>query len=311
MLSIVIVNYNTRAMLQACLSSVRDTVADAQIIVVDNASSDDSVAMVRRTFPEVILVELPKNVGFAAGNNAGLKYASGDPILLLNSDTVVLEGSLQQCVDYLESHPQVGALSARLLGADGQRQQSAHPYPSVWNDLRFAFRRPVAPANHQGITHGWLMGAALFLRRQAFEQVGGTLDEGTFMYWEDADLSIRLHKAGWLLAVHPDATIWHYGGASGGGQDNDRRSDLQAWYDYGQLRWYRRHRPLASQLALYLLEWHRVVRMTVQAMFHEHKTHHRRLAGVLVNALLSWPLGRKPPRPGQKPKARNGIQGSL
>ena len=297
MLSIVIVSYNTRELLRQCLVSVQRHSPDSEIIVVDNASRDESVAMVRNEFPSVRMVALDENVGFACGNNAGLPYATGEFVLLLNSDTVIEDDSLRRCVEYLEQHPDVGGLSPRLLGADERWQQPSHPFPSLANELRLACRRDVAMPKQEGETDGWLTGTALFLRRTALDEIGRTLDSGCFMYWEDCDLSARLRERGWKLVVLADAHVRHYGGASGGGTDQARRSDLDAWYIYGQARWYMHHRPAVESVALWFLQALDVVRMVGRSLLRGRKQDRVR-AKTLAIALVRRLVGIAPPKPG-------------
>ena len=293
MLSIVIVNYNTRDLLRQCLASVAKFAPDAQTIVVDNASRDDSVAMLRAEFPKVETIALAENVGFARGNNAGLPIATGEYVLLLNSDTVVEDDSLAKCVAYLDANPDVGGLSPRLLGADGAWQQPMHPFPSLADELRQAFRRPT-----RGDPNGWLTGTALFLRSSAMREIGGKLDGGCFMYWEDCDLAARLRSAGWKLVVLDDAHVRHYGGASGGGADAARRPDLDAWYIHGQSRWFARHRPAMESVGLWLLHAFDVGRMTVRSILRSGRRNDRVRAKTMTRALVRRLIGIEPPRPG-------------
>src|SRR5258708_27586179 len=122
MLSVVIVSFNTRDLLRQCLSSLRRHEPGAQVIVVDNASRDGSPVMVRDEFPEAALVRSPTNDGFAAANNLGLRLATGDPVVLLNSDTLLHDPALSRCASWLDDHPRTGAVSPRLVGSDGKPQ---------------------------------------------------------------------------------------------------------------------------------------------------------------------------------------------
>ena len=221
--SIVIVSYNTRDLLRACLESIGVHCPEAEVIVVDNASDDGSAQMVRDLFPTVQLVVSPTNQGFAGGNNLGLSHTHGEFVVLLNSDTVLEDDSLTRCVDWMRAHPELGAASPRLVGGDGQPQRCFHRFPSLRDELRKAFRRPLPPLAGDRDPEGWLAGTALVVRRAALDGVGGRLDDVFFMYWEDADLSARLRKAGWDVAPFPKGYIRHLGGASGGGQDSGRR----------------------------------------------------------------------------------------
>lgn len=298
-LSLVVVSYNTRDLLRQCLQSVQKHCPEAQVIVVDNGSKDGSPAMVRDEFADVVLLELPRNVGFAAGNNAGLPSAIGEFVVLLNSDTVLEDDSLQRCVAYFRRHPDVGALSPHLVGVDDRPQQCLYRFPNLRDKLRQAFRLNRPSAELIASQNGWLAGTALVLRHAALREVNGLLDDSFFMYWEDADLSARLQRAGWRVVAFPDACIRHYGGASGGGVDATRRPDLHAWYTYGEHRWFAKHRPLWEAAALWLLDFgdvfRRLLRGLVQRQRRGEWAHARAVAGVLCRRLV----GLRPNLPGQ------------
>ena len=214
MLSVVVVSFNTRDLLRACLASARRFEPGAQVIVVDNASRDGSAAMVRAEFPEVTVIEAGRNLGFAGANNLGLAVATRPVIVLLNSDTELLDDSLSRCAARLAADPHLGAVHPRLVGADGTPQECEYPLPSLGHLVRRAVRLRPREALRPGRT--WLAGTALVIRREALATVGGKLDDGYFIYWEDADLS-ALRRAGWGLAVEETALVRHVGGASGGG----------------------------------------------------------------------------------------------
>jgi GT2 family glycosyltransferase len=297
-LSIVIVSYNTRELLRQCLESVRRHEPAAQVIVVDNASRDGSAAMVRAGFPEVDVIESAQNLGFAGANNLGLERATGAFVVLLNSDTVIEDDGLSRCASWVREHPELGAASPRLMGADGIPQHCLFRFPSVRERLRQQARRETPPPSSDRDPEGWLAGTALVLRREALESVGGGLDASYFMYWEDADLSARLRRAGWDLAVYPGAEVVHYGGASGGGADARRRPDLQAWMFYGKYRWYRRNRGRIAASLIWFLDAVEVPRLLIRAATRPDRRHAAADARVLTVSLLRSLLGRPPSRPG-------------
>lgn len=252
-LSIIIVSFNTKKLLKQCLDSLQTHCSQAQIIVVDNASRDGSPQMVQEEFPEVRLVQSDKNLGFAKANNLGIAQATGEYILLLNSDTVVIDDTLQKCLDYMKENPALGAASPALLGADGIEQVCQYHLPTFQGYLREALW--LDAHTKKDATHAkWLAGTALMIRRVALNEIGGLLDDSHFMYWEDADISMRLLKNGWKLGVYQQGHIIHYGGASGGGADATRRADLHAWYIYGKHHWFQKHRPLWEAHALWFFE---------------------------------------------------------
>lgn len=228
-LSIAIINWNTKDLLRACLKSVFENLnaLDAEIIVVDNASSDKSPEMVRSEFPEVKLVEAGSNLGFSKGNNLAYKHSCGKYFLLLNSDTVVLPGALTKLVDFMESNPRAGAAASKLLNGDGSLQRSCSPYPRPLTEFFDAvYLSKIFPKSRLFGSYAmsywdfdevkevdFAGGSCLMLRRAALEEVG-LLDENFFMYSEETDLCYRLNEAGWKVFFVPDAQIIHYGGQS-------------------------------------------------------------------------------------------------
>ena len=308
MISIVIVNYNTRDLLADCLKSLGEHCPDAEIVVVDNASRDGSVAMVRDAFPAVTLVESETNLGFAGANNLGLAECRGEFLLLLNSDTVLEDDSLTRCADWLREHPEVGALSPRLVGVDGRPQRCLYRFPSLKAKLLEAVRVGAPREPPEG--DGWLAGTALMIRREALEGLGGRLDDQFFMYWEDADLSMRLRKAGWGLAALPGPHVRHYGGASGGGPDAVRRSDLHAWFVYGRHRWFAKHRPAWEALAAWALDLAEVPRKIVRGTIRPGRRHERSQAFVQAAVLGRVMFGMNPSGAARR-RAASGARGPV
>lgn len=224
-LSIVIVNWNVRDFLRRCLDSVyaHPCPGRIEVWVVDNASTDGSTQMVRACFPQVKLIENQQNAGFARANNQAIRQAGGRYVLLLNPDTEVKPGALQELVQFMDGHPLAGAAGSLLLNPDHSLQISCYRAPTLGREfLRLFHLDGLIPT---GCYHMecWdkdtprevdiLQGACLLLRRQALEQVG-LLDESFFIYSEDVDLCYRLQKAGWRLYWVPGARVVHYGGQS-------------------------------------------------------------------------------------------------
>ncbi|MCL6430949.1 MAG: glycosyltransferase family 2 protein [Anaerolineae bacterium] len=228
-LSIIVVSWNTAGLLKACLHSIRRNAADleSEVIVVDNGSSDGSVGMVMQRFAEAILIANPTNAGYARANNQGLSRASGRYVLLLNSDTEVTEGALDSLLAYMEGHPRVGAVGPRLLRPDGTVQRSCDLFPlrpwemawerivdCLWPQNTVTRRGRMARWDlTQPLAVDWLVGAALLVRRDVIETVGG-LDERFWMYAEDLDWCYRMRKAGWEVHYLPHATVYHWQRAS-------------------------------------------------------------------------------------------------
>jgi N-acetylglucosaminyl-diphospho-decaprenol L-rhamnosyltransferase len=252
-LSIVIVSWNTRALLEACLASLHATSEErssilnmeSEIIVVDNASTDGSPDMVRARFPAVRLIECDHNLGFAAGNNRGLSVASGRYALLLNSDTEVRPGALACLLAFMDAYPRAGACGPRLLNSDGTLQPSCSPMltpgrefwrlmflDAVWPRATYPMRDADVCQPRQVET---IKGACLMLRRAALDQAG-LLDEGYFMYTEEVDLCYRLAQDGWELWWTPAAEVVHYGEAS----TRQQREDMYIQLYCSKTRFYRK-----------------------------------------------------------------------
>lgn len=300
-ISVVIVSYNTRDLLSDCLASLREFEPNSQVIVVDNASRDGSEAMVRERFPEVTVIQSGRNAGFAGANNLGIAQAHGDFVVLLNSDTRLMDPALTSAVKWLDQHPNVGATSPKLLGPDNLQQSCIYAWPCVGALWREALKLPPRPCKSQN--DGWLAGTCLILRKAALGDVGGGLDESYWMYWEDADLSRQLVQHGWSVTPFEGATIRHYGGASGGGDDASRRADLHAWYLYGKHRWFRKNGGLLAAAGVWLLDAIDVPRKWLRSIIRRERTAERAHAHVQACALLNALTGRRPPVPGTKPKS--------
>lgn len=255
MLSVIIVNYNTRDLLRRCLAALcsRNLPFPVETIVIDNASSDGSVAMVRSEFPAVRVVESDENRGFAWANNRGAEVATGDTILLLNSDTEVLGDALMKLVCFLDSHPDVAVVSGRLVYPDLSDQGVARTFPTPYNALfgRTTFLSRLFPRNrhvkeylvsraHQSdepFEIDWVSGACLMVRANVMEEVG-FLDEGFFMYWEDADFCFRIKSAGWRVFCVPEAQVIHHEGKSKERKSSNR---LIVEFNKSAYRYYRKH----------------------------------------------------------------------
>ncbi|MBI4831017.1 MAG: glycosyltransferase family 2 protein [Candidatus Lindowbacteria bacterium] len=225
--SILLVNWNTKHVLLDCVGSVYETYPKCkEIIVVDNASTDDSVSCLREEYPLVHVVENTKNEGFAKACNQAIRAASGDYMVCLNPDTVVLPNSIDRMEEFLDGNEDVGMVGPMLLSADGTLQPSCRNFISTGNLLlqhliprKGAFQTLskamiLEYSDHNKIRDtDWLIGACLMIRRSAVEQVG-LFDETFYHFYEDADLCYRMRKAGWRVVFFPDAKIIHYGGMS-------------------------------------------------------------------------------------------------
>lgn len=250
--TVVIVNWNGGDLLRQTLDSLyRETRrVRFETVVVDNASTDESVAAVHGAFPDLRLILLPENRGFAAANNRAFGQARGRYVLLLNSDTIVLPSTLPGLVGFLDAHPEAGCVGCRHLWPDGSLQPSIDSFPSLLKDFlcsselrRAAWVLPFMRRHYPWWTDhdvtrevDWVNGSCLMVRREAISHTGG-LDEGFFLYAEEIDWCYRMRQAGWLTFFTPDAEVVHIGG-----QSTRHIADRRVALLYrGQRRFYRKH----------------------------------------------------------------------
>ncbi len=257
MISVLIVNHDGRDHLRHCLEQLSSPAegTHGEVIVVDNASTDGSAAMVREHFPHCRLLALDANIGFGAANNRAAEAAVGDRLLLLNSDAWLEHGALPRLAAALDRDPRLALAAPELRYPDGRRQFAWAPATGVLGEavqmLRNRFEsRPWAhrlPPRwlRPLLGPGWFSAACVLLRRDAFEAVGG-FDEGIFMYFEDVDLCRRLRASprsganggsGWRLGSVPGAVAYHVKG----GSRPSGRGEIE--YRRAQLYYYRKHRP--------------------------------------------------------------------
>ena len=210
-LSVSIVNTGSRELLLACLASLAG--ADAEIVVLDNASEDGSGDAVRERFPDVRVIAQGFRAGFAANHNTVIRATTGRYVYVLNEDTTAADWGLDRIVGYLDAHPRVAALGPKLVYPDGRRQDSAWRFPTpLTSALGLLTVGKLGIKQSRGDVPrrvDWVMGAALVLRREALEQVG-VFDDGFFLYSEEVDLQFRLRKAGWEVHYFPEVTVVHH-----------------------------------------------------------------------------------------------------
>lgn len=232
MLSVLVVNWNTRDLLRVCLASLREhpSAPDDEVVVVDNGSSDGSADMVRSEYPWVRLVASEANLGYAAGNNRAIAEAKGDLLLTLNPDTEVFEDTLTEAVATLAANPNFGVLGARLVGMDGEPQASVRGFPSFWGILGDCFglgrRFPGSALDSYRLTSfdydrqqpaPQPMGTFLLYRREALAAVGDpgrAFDERFPIFFNEVDLLERLRNAGRPCLYAPSVRVRHHGGMS-------------------------------------------------------------------------------------------------
>jgi GT2 family glycosyltransferase len=260
-LSIVIVSYNARADLEACLDSLgtHPPRLRHEVVVVDNASTDGSAEAAATRAPAVRMVQQPSNSGFAAANNVGIRQTTGELILLLNSDTVVPSGAIDALVRRLRETPAAAAAGPKLVDGSGKAELSFGPMISPWAEvwqksLISLHARGVAPASRwversTSREHfvDWVSGAALLVYRRDAEAVG-LLDERFFLYTEDVDFCARLRARGRRILFTPSAQIVHLRGRSRASAP----AQMNAAYRRSQLAFYAKHHPRW----LRLLRWY-------------------------------------------------------
>ncbi|MCL5986637.1 MAG: glycosyltransferase family 2 protein [Actinobacteria bacterium] len=229
-LSIIVINWNTRDLLYNCLRSVFFEIGnhgiEFEVLVVDNGSSDGSQEMVRTEFKGVKLIESRENMGYCRAANLGVQQSKGRHVLIANSDIEFKEGHLSRVVSFMDDNPGVGAVGPRLINSDGSIQHSCRNFPSFVDATVHAFAGIFFPSNrfsrryemmdfdHDKISRvGWVSGACILFRREAFEGVSG-FDERYFMYVEDMDICYSLNAAGYSIYYYPDITALHMIGQS-------------------------------------------------------------------------------------------------
>ncbi|MBM4467019.1 MAG: glycosyltransferase family 2 protein, partial [Chloroflexi bacterium] len=252
-LSIVIVNWNVRDLLRICLHSIFQLPLSnfqREVIVVDNASSDGSVAMIEEEFPQVQLIANSENVGFTVGNNQGIAASRGRYILLLNPDTEIVGDALATMVEYMDEHPQVGALGPQLLNPNGSIQSSRRRFPTMTTAflestiLQQRFPDNAVLRRYYILDHpddeiqevDWVTGACLLARRKTVEEVG-LLDEGFFMYSEELDWCRRAKERGWKVVYLPTARVIHHGAQS----SEQVKSFQHIQFQRSKIRYFRKH----------------------------------------------------------------------
>ena len=251
-LSVVILSWNVRDLLRQCLESVvRDDHQPlfTEIIVVDNASSDGTVGMVRAEFPAVRLIVNAANRGYTGGNNDGIVAAQGRYVLILNPDTQVVGDALSALIAYADAHPDVGVVAPQLLNTDGSVQSSRRRFPTMMTALfESTWLQSVAPrgvlrdyymldrTDDETQQVDWAVGACLLVRREVIVQVGA-LDEGFFMYSEEMDWCRRIKQAGWKIVYLPKAQVIHHMGKS----SDQVAAQRHIYFQTSKVRYFRKY----------------------------------------------------------------------
>lgn len=253
-LSIIIVAWNVKEMMDRCLTCLRkskDTL-NKQILFVDNASTDGTSEHVQAHFPEVEIIHSPVNLGFIRANNLAYEKAKGKYILMLNSDAFVFEETLQKTVAFMEATPEAGVLGTRLIGEDGVLQPSARCFPTPFKlflrelglDGKFPGVGPLDDLNckHDSIREcDWVVGCFLLARKSAVDRLGFFLRDDYFLYNDDNDLCLRVKRDGWKIFFYPTDVI-HIGGATTKKMGEKRRSrEVERFHIESELIYFRKN----------------------------------------------------------------------
>jgi N-acetylglucosaminyl-diphospho-decaprenol L-rhamnosyltransferase len=238
MVTVVMVSYNTRELtVQAITTLIQNCSLPFEIIVVDNASTDETVETVQNTFPDVKLIKNQQNVGFGMANNQGFELATNDLVLLLNTDAFIRQGCVEKLVDTIHSEPKIGVVGPRILNEDGTLQPSVHPFPGPLRAvLEYWWLERLFPSgtllgSYRNWTYSiqsdvpWLIGACMLVRKSVIDETAGFSKE-FFMYAEETDWQKRISDSGWRIVFTPKAECIHRGGASGGITDLRVRSEF-------------------------------------------------------------------------------------
>lgn len=254
--SIIVVNWNTKDLLLGCLRSIYDTTTDLnmEVIVVDNGSLDGSSKAAKKNFPQIKLIENTENKGFAKANNQAILAASGRYILLLNSDAMLTDGSLNKLVTFMDQTPAAGAAACQYLNRDGSKQNSFDNFPTLATELLnksllkilFPGKYPSKKkAYHKPLEVESVIGACMIVRVETLKQVG-VFDEDYFFFLEETDWCFRMHQAGWKIYHLPHINVYHLQGQS------KEKNPSKAWIEYYRSSYvfFKKHRSAISYTTL-------------------------------------------------------------
>ncbi len=309
-LNVLLVSYNTRHLLDECLAALKQALQlgapDSRILVVDNASRDDSAAHLRQHHPEVELLCSPRNIGFGRANNLALPQLDGAFLLLLNTDAFVPPNAVQAALAHMAAHPRCGVLGVRLVSRDGSLQPSCRYFPTPLNQFAQrvgAYRWPLArmwgrPVDDMHWDHAserscdWVPGCFYLVRREVLESVG-LFDPRFFLYFEEVDHCRRVQAAGWTIDYCPHTSVVHIGGESArsDGPLNSSSRQVEALQIESALLYTRKHHGLTGIALHMLLDGLGAAIVSLKALLR------RRGAAAVLHAprlhLLGWRLLRR------------------
>ena len=249
-ISIILVNYNGQRFIRDCLESVVKQVQDInyEVIIVDNSSTDDSVKIIKDEFPFFRLICSDSNLGFGKANNLAVKHATGEHLLFLNTDTILIENTPEMLSDYLTEHKDVGAVGSRIIFKDGSYQLSCGKLPNLIVEFIYKIRAQLDNRWHYTFSRfydklyaleqkiDWVTGACFMMRKDIFNQLGG-FDEAFFMYFEDVDICKRVADLGLKVIYYPQTSVIHLlGGSAQGG-----KKSVNIHYRISQIYYYEKH----------------------------------------------------------------------
>ncbi len=254
-ISVIIVTWNASSWIANCLKSLKSDLSafSHSIIIVDNASSDQTVSYIKTQFPEAILIENKINAGFAQACNTALLKSHSEYVLFLNPDTEVIPGMTKSLLAFMEKHPEAGAIGPTLLNPDGTLQLSGNTFPNLKNILsesffldrlfpnsRFFGSHKMSHIDRSKVLKvDWTMGSCLFVRREALDKAGN-FDSNYFLFFEETDLCLRLRNAGYEIYLLPTARLIHFGGASSPELYN---AEKIIYYHKSLFYYFRKHMP--------------------------------------------------------------------
>ncbi len=253
--SIILVSYNSAQITIDCLHSIQTQLraVSYEMVVVDNASTDQSADLIEKAFPTVKLLRQTENRGFGTGNNVGARVASGRYLFLLNTDTLLTCDLLPHLIEVMEQDSTIGIVAPKLLNLDGTLQLSTARSISLWGEYQDLKEKREYQKDQSRICQKFtkmqevdiVIGAALLIRRSLFEELGG-FDQTFFMYFEESDLCRRSQMKGWKIIYTPEVSLIHLGGYS----VNKTVDRLRLEYRRSQIYYYQKHRPRYEQLIL-------------------------------------------------------------
>ena len=258
--SVILVSYNTKALLEPCIDRLAAALATvhSQVFIVDNASRDGSAQLLRERYGHLEIVENSANVGFGRANNQVLGQALGRYVLLLNTDAYVDPDAVTICIAYMEEHPRCGVLGTRLVGADGSLQPSCRGFPTPWNVflLRTGLSRYFSsvrmmddPRRHLSEVQScdWVPGCFYLVRRAVIDAIG-LFNPRFFLYYEEVDHCVAVKKAGWEVTYFPEVTVVHLGGesAKADGDLSSQGRQISVLQAESELLFFRKHHGLAG-----------------------------------------------------------------